>query len=114
LKLSLAFIVVEAAHELRKKALLYESGQARVIKQRIARSGHGKSGGFRTLIVFRAGAQAIFVHGFAKNETDNIGRDELALKRLAAELLAYDHKTLAWVIATGVLVEITGDEKTIP
>ncbi|MGO9257239.1 MAG: type II toxin-antitoxin system RelE/ParE family toxin [Bryobacteraceae bacterium] len=29
-----------------------------VIKQRIARPGHGKSGGFRTLIVFRAGARA--------------------------------------------------------
>lgn len=59
------------------------------IKQRIARPGQGKSGGFRTLIVFRAGAQAIFVHGFAKNEKDNIGREELpALKRLAAEMLA--------------------------
>jgi hypothetical protein len=59
------------------------------IKQRIARPGQGKSGGFRTLIVFRAGARAIFVHGFAKNEKDNIGREELpALKRLAAEMLA--------------------------
>ena len=37
-----------------------------VIKQRIARSGQGKSGGFRALIVFRAGTRAIFVHGFAK------------------------------------------------
>ena len=39
-----------------------------VIKQRIARLGQGKSGGFRTLIVFRTGARAFFVHGFAKNE----------------------------------------------
>jgi len=39
-----------------------------VVKQRIARPGQGKSGGFRTLIVFRAGARAFFVHGFAKNE----------------------------------------------
>jgi hypothetical protein len=30
-----------------------------VIKQRIARPGQGKSGGFRTLIVFRAGARAL-------------------------------------------------------
>lgn len=45
-----------------------------VIKQRIARPGEGKSGGFRTLIVFRANARAFFVHGFAKNETDNIGK----------------------------------------
>jgi hypothetical protein len=55
-----------------------------VIKQRIARPGQGKSGGFRTLIVFRAGTRAIFVHGFAKNEKDNIEEDELvALKKLA-------------------------------
>ena len=67
-----------------------------VIKQRIARPGQGKSGGFRTLIVFRSGAVAYFVHGFAKNERDNIGPDELvALKRLAAELPAYDDKTIA-------------------
>jgi hypothetical protein len=41
------------------------------------------------LIVFRAGTRAIFVHGFAKNEKDNIEREDLAaLKRLAAEMLA--------------------------
>ena len=81
-----------------------------VIKQRIARPGQGKSGGFRTLIVFRAGTRAIFVHGFAKNEKDNIERDELvALKKLAGELLAYDDQTLARVVASGVLVFDTPD-----
>lgn len=77
-----------------------------VIKQRIARRRQGKSGGFRTLIVFRAGARAFFVHGFAKNEKDNIERDELAaLKRLASQLLAYDDKTIARVLASGTLTE---------
>ena len=86
-----------------------------VIKQRIARPGQGKSGGFRTLIVFRAGTRAIFVHGFAKSEKDNIEKDELvALKKLAAELLAYDDKTLARVLASGVLAEVNCDEKTVP
>lgn len=85
-----------------------------VIKQRIARPGRGKSGGFRTLIVFEADARAIFVHGFAKNEKDNIDKDELfALEKLAAELLAYDDKTLARVIVSGVLVEVNCDEKTV-
>ena len=65
----------------------------RLIKQRIARPGQGKSGGFRTLIVFRAGTRAVFAHGFAKNEKGNIGKDELvALKKLSAELLGYDAK----------------------
>jgi hypothetical protein len=62
-----------------------------VIKQRIARPGQGKSGGFRTLVVLKRGVRAVFVHGFAKNEKDNIARDELvALKKLAADLLSYD------------------------
>ena len=86
-----------------------------VIKQRIARPGQGKSGGFRTLIVFRAGSRAFFVHGFAKNEKDNIGQDELvALKKLATALLAYDDKAIARVIASGTLAEVICDEKTIP
>ena len=85
-----------------------------VIKQRIARSGQGKSGGFRTLIVFRAGTRAIFVHGFAKSEKDNIEKDELvALKKLAAELLGYDDKTLARSVASGVLLEVNCNEKTV-
>lgn len=52
-----------------------------VIKQRIARRGQGKSGGFRTLIVFRTGTRAIFVHGFAKSEKDNLDKNELAAPR---------------------------------
>ena len=85
-----------------------------VIKQRIARPGQGKSGGFRALIVFRAGARAFFVHGFAKNEKDNIGQDELvALKKLATALLAYDDKAIARVIASGTLTEVICDEKAI-
>ena len=85
-----------------------------VIKQRIGRPGQGKSGGFRTLIVFRASTRAIFVHGFAKNERDNIEKDELvALKKLAAELLAYDDKALTRVVGSGTLLEVKCDEKTV-
>lgn len=86
-----------------------------VIKQRIARPGQGKSGGFRTLIVFRRGARAIFVHGFAKNQKDNIEKDELvALKRLASEILSYDEKAVARPVASGALVEVMCDEKAVP
>jgi hypothetical protein len=82
-----------------------------VIKQRIARAGEGKSGGFRTIILFRAGSRAFFAHGFAKNEQDNIRDDELAaFKLLAARLLAYDDAALAKAIAAGVLMEVMGDD----
>jgi hypothetical protein len=82
-----------------------------VIKQRIARPGAGRSGGFRTIILFRAGVLSFFVHGFAKNERDNIDADELAaFKLLAAQLLAYDAAALAKAVEAGVLVEVTDDE----
>ncbi len=82
-----------------------------VIKQRIARPGAGKSGGFRTIVLFRAGTRAFFIHGFAKSEQDNIRDDELAaFKLLAAQLLAYDDPALAKAIAARVLTEVTLDD----
>src|SRR5271168_2184146 len=67
-----------------------------VLKQRVAREGGGKSGGFRTIILFRSGERAFFVHGFAKSDRANIRDDELAaFKLLAAALLAYDDVSLA-------------------
>jgi len=55
-----------------------------VIKQRIARPGQGKSGGYRSIIIFRKGNMAFFVYGFAKNERDNIDEsDERDFKDLA-------------------------------
>ncbi len=86
-----------------------------VIKQRIARPGGGKSGGFRTIILLKAGERAFFVRGFAKNELDNIRDDELAaLKILAAQMLAYDDAALALALATGILTEVMGDGEAIP
>jgi len=85
-----------------------------VIKQRVARKGGGKSGGFRVLVLLKVGERAFFVHGFAKNDRDNIRDDELAaLRRLAAELLNYDEAALAKSVAAGVLTEVTGDEQAI-
>jgi len=85
-----------------------------VIKQRIARPGRGKSGGFRTLIIFQAGAHAFFVHGFAKNEKDNIRNDELAaIRKLASELLAYDEKAIARIVIAGTFMEVMCNEQAI-
>ncbi|MGO9257238.1 MAG: hypothetical protein ACLQU1_13175 [Bryobacteraceae bacterium] len=44
-----------------------------------------------------------------------MGKDELtALKKLASELLAYDDKAIARVVASGTSIELTCDEKAIP
>ena len=55
-----------------------------LIKQRIAREGQGRSGGFRALLVYRAGDRSVFVYGFAKNRRANIGPKELRLWQTVA------------------------------
>lgn len=83
-----------------------------VIKQRIARPGQGKSGGFRALILYTQSKRAVFVYGFAKNERPNITRDELeALRELADHVLAYDERAIAQAITGGTLIEVICDEK---
>lgn len=78
-----------------------------VIKQRVARPGEGKSGGFRTIILFRRGARAYFVYGFAKSDRDNIAPDELkAFRRLAAEMFRLEDRALAAATANGTLTEV--------
>ena len=78
-----------------------------VIKQRIARRGDGKSGGFRTIVLFRLQERAVFVYGFEKSARDNIQDDELqAFRRLARQMLSYDDTELAAAIKAGVLIEV--------
>jgi hypothetical protein len=48
-----------------------------LIKQRVARQSSGRSGGYRTVIAYRAAQRSVFLYGFAKNERDNIDEREL-------------------------------------
>ena len=78
-----------------------------VYKQRVARSGGGKSGGFRTLLAFRSGRSCFFVYGFAKNAKANVTAKELEeLQDYAALLLGYDEDELARASKGGELVEL--------
>ena len=84
------------------------------VKQRIVRKGGGRSGGFRTLVVFRRGALAFFVHGFAKSDRENLRRKELAgLRSLADEYLALDAAGLAAAQASGAIIEVECDDQAI-
>ena len=79
-----------------------------VIKQRIARRGQGKSGGLRSIILFRAAHRAFFVYGFAKSARTNIRDDELAaFRRLARELLALDDAAIRAALANETITEVT-------
>jgi hypothetical protein len=78
-----------------------------VIKQRIARPGQGKSGGYRAIIVFKKGDRAFFVYGYAKSELGNIDQGETdAFKRAAEELLALSDEQIQRLIENGALAEV--------
>jgi hypothetical protein len=78
-----------------------------VIKQRIARSGAGKSGGFRAIVLFRTESRAVFVYGFEKSAQDNIEDDELReFRRLAGKLLSYSDAEIRAAIEADVLIEV--------
>ena len=81
-----------------------------VIKQRIAREGEGKSGGYRGILLYRAGERAFFVYGFAKNTQDNIGAGDLAaFKAAAGAYMAMKDEAIAELIAIKRLKEIECD-----
>ena len=81
-----------------------------VIKQRIARRGQGRSGGFRVLVLFRRGDRAFFVHGFAKSDRENLRRKELvALRSLADEMFRLDGPGLEAMLANGTISEVNCD-----
>ena len=83
-----------------------------LIKQRIARPGQGRSGGYRTIVAYRAKQRAVFLYGFAKNERENIEPNELlTFRSIAADLLAADSARIAEAIENGVLQEIDHDQE---
>ena len=85
-----------------------------VIKQRVARPGQGRSGGYRVLVAYRARVRSVFVFGFAKSARSNVDDDELeTLRDIAAAWLAADANALARAIEQGLLQEVKyGQEET--
>ena len=81
-----------------------------LLKKRIARSGQGKSGGFRTLVATNKGARWVFVFGFLKNERSNVDKDEeQALKTLAAHLMSLTTQALDKAQRAGELIKVDCD-----
>ena len=78
-----------------------------VIKQRVAQSGQGKSGGFRTIVLYRKADRAFFVYGFAKSDRANIDHGELAaFKKAAVHVLDLPEMHLVQLILKGQFSEV--------
>lgn len=81
-----------------------------LIKKRIARTGGGKSGGFRTLIATKLQGLYIFLYVFGKSDASNIDKDEeKALKALAAHFLALTESAIQKAVDAGELIGVNGD-----
>lgn len=82
-----------------------------LLKKRVAAPGRGKSGSYRTIVGHRQADRLIFVHGFAKNETDNIKKNEkAALRKLCDVYMGADDKKLAEMIKKNTILEIECNE----
>lgn len=102
-------LLVEAVTRANKGLIDAELGGS-VIKQRIAKPGKGKAGGYRTITLFKQGSRAFFVYGFAKSQRDNIEKqEEEAFKKAAKALLGLSDTQLAQLIEKNELTEITND-----
>ncbi|MHB1674732.1 MAG: type II toxin-antitoxin system RelE/ParE family toxin [Acidobacteriaceae bacterium] len=83
-----------------------------VIKQRIAPAGSGKSGGSRSIILFRKNDRAVYVYGFQKKDLANIRPNELeAFRELAQVVLGYTNAEIAQRVEDGALFNVEMPEE---
>jgi hypothetical protein len=83
-----------------------------LIKQRVARPGQGKRGGYRTIIAYRVHHRTVFLFGFAKSSKANLDAVEHAeLARRGAVWLAASDAVIKRALALQELTEVNcGDE----
>lgn len=102
--------LVNAANEITREQVDANLG-GNLVKKRIARKGQGKSGGYRTIVVFQKARRIFFVYGFGKNQRDNISEpEEKALKKLAQYLLNATETHLEKMTTNGDLFEVIDEE----
>ena len=83
-----------------------------VIKQRIPRTGQGRSGGYRAVMAFRGGERAVFIYGYATSVRSNLRPDEEAqFKKLARHFLELSDNALAESLARGGIEEVSLDQQ---
>ena len=84
---------------------------AGLFKQRVARHGAGKSGGFRTLVFYRTQKRAVFAYGFAKSDMANLDdADEAYLKKAAKLVLGFTDEQMDAEVVAGRMLEVKCDE----
>ena len=84
-----------------------------VYKQRVARTGEGKSGGFRTILLLRWKEVCIFIFGYAKKDQANITFADVAIYREIAKNLLLRDDLIEAAISEGRLFEVMCDGEAV-
>jgi hypothetical protein len=75
-----------------------------IYKIRVAKNGQGRSGGFRTILIFKKGKRSLFIYGFEKNDQDNIDKGTLAdYKKFAVTFLNYTDDDINRLVNNGTI-----------
>jgi len=84
-----------------------------LFKKRLARTGSGKRGGYRTLVGYKKqnSERIIFLYAFAKSDRANIsGREETALSLAAESFLSATDRQVDELLASGSIWEVQHHE----
>jgi len=98
--------LIKAIQEIKRGSYEAQLGGG-VYKKRIPLEGRGKRGGARTIVAFKLQNKAIFIHGYAKNERENITlKEQEALRLLAKIYFNYTDEQINETIKAKELIEI--------
>lgn len=76
-------------------------------KQRVAKKGQGKRGGYRTILAYKEKNRSVFMYGFAKKDQANISNREGEIyRKLANYFLKMTDSALEILIKNGELFEV--------
>jgi len=78
-----------------------------LFKMRIGREGGGRSGGYRTIVVYRESQKALFIYGFEKSDRENIDVKTLDdYKKYARDFLGFQRQEMDRLVAAGALIPL--------
>jgi hypothetical protein len=93
---------LEVIDRLDKKLGTVDLG-SNVYKVRIAKD-KGKSGGYRTILIYKKNFRCLFVYGFEKNKQDNIPKNQLEdFKKYSQIFLNFSEENLKSMLDEGFI-----------
>ncbi|NCW33151.1 MAG: type II toxin-antitoxin system RelE/ParE family toxin [Betaproteobacteria bacterium] len=112
-KAGLTDAMLRVAVEEMSRGLIDASLGGHLVKKRVARTGFGKRGGYRTIVAKKVDQHWFFLFGFEKSERSNIDQVELrVLQEIGETLLAFTEAELNDALQSGELLEIMdGNQK---